>query len=100
VRSSSLNATLLDRKNFHRRIDLAILGLALPDSRKRFRAAVNRLRPNYVLPSHQDDFFAPAERGFAFGKLTDFPAVARLFRRQEITSHLVLLDYFRAWTIP
>jgi len=81
-------------------VDLAILGVALPDSRKRFRAAVNRLRPNYVLPSHQDDFFAPAERGFAFGKLTDFPAVARLFQRQEITSHLVLLDYFRPWTVP
>jgi len=81
-------------------VDLAILGVALPDSRKRFRAAVARLRPKYVLPSHQDDFFAPAEHGFAFGKLTDFRAVIRPFQRHEINSHLILLDYFRAWTIP
>jgi L-ascorbate metabolism protein UlaG (beta-lactamase superfamily) len=81
-------------------VDLAILGVALPDSRKRFRATINRLRPKYVLPSHQDDFFAPADRGFVFGKLTDFPAVARPFKRHEINSHLMLLDYFRPWTIP
>ena len=80
-------------------VDLAILGVALPDSRKRFRAAVDRLRPRYVLPSHQDDFFASVERGFAFGKLTDFRAVARPFQRHEINSHLILLDYFRPWTI-
>lgn len=81
-------------------VDLAILGAALPDSRKRLRAAIDRLRPKYVLPSHQDDFFAPAEHGFVFGKLTDFPAVARPFKRHEINSHLILLDYFRPWTIP
>jgi hypothetical protein len=80
-------------------VDLAILGVALPDSRKRFRATINRLRPKYVLPSHQDDFFAPAERGFVFGKFTDFPAVARPFKGHEINSHLILLDYFRPWTI-
>jgi len=81
-------------------VDLAILGVALPDSRKRFRAAVDRLHPKYVLPSHQDDFFASVERGFFFGKLTDFRAVARPFQRHEINSHLILLDYFRPWTIP
>ncbi len=81
-------------------VDLAILGVALPDSRKRFRAAIERLRPTYVLPSHQDDMFAPVERGFVFGKLTDFGAVARPFQRHEINSRLILLDYFRPWTIP
>jgi len=81
-------------------VDLAILGVALPDSRRRLRAAIERLRPKYVLPSHQDDFFSPVERGFVFGKLTDFPGVMRPFQRHEITSHLILLDYFRPWTIP
>jgi len=81
-------------------VDLAILGMALPDSRKRLRAAVDRLRAKYVLPSHQDDFFAPVEGGFVFGKLTDFGTVARPFQRHEINSHLILLDYFRPWTIP
>jgi L-ascorbate metabolism protein UlaG (beta-lactamase superfamily) len=81
-------------------IDLAILGVALPESRKRLPAAITRLRAKYVLPSHQDDFFSPVERGFVFGKLTDFPGVMRSFQRHEINSHLVLLDYFRPWTIP
>ena len=81
-------------------IDLAILGVALPESRKRLRATIERLRPKYVLPSHQDDFFSPVEGGFVFGKLTDFPKVMRPFQRHEINSHLVLLDYFRSWTIP
>jgi L-ascorbate metabolism protein UlaG (beta-lactamase superfamily) len=81
-------------------VDLAILGVALPDSRKRLRATIERLRPKYVLPSHQDDFFSPVERGFVFGKLTDFPGILRLFQRHEINSHLILLDYFRPWTIP
>jgi L-ascorbate metabolism protein UlaG (beta-lactamase superfamily) len=81
-------------------VDLAILGVALPDSRKRLRATIGRLRPKYVLPSHQDDFFSPVERGFVFGKLTDFPEVMRPFQRHEINSHLILLDYFRPWTIP
>jgi L-ascorbate metabolism protein UlaG (beta-lactamase superfamily) len=81
-------------------VDLAILGVALPDSRKRLWTTMERLRPKYVLPSHQDDFFSPVERGFVFGKLTDFPGVMRPFQRHEINSHLILLDYFRPWTIP
>ena len=81
-------------------VDLAILGVALPDSRKRLRATIERIRPKYVLPSHQDDFFSPVERGFVFGKLTNFPEVVRPFQRHEINSHLILLDYFRPWTIP
>jgi len=81
-------------------VDLAILGMALPDSRKRLLQAIARLRPNYVLPSHQDDFFSPIERGFVFGKLTDFPGIVRQFQRRPVNSHLILLDYFRSWTIP
>jgi L-ascorbate metabolism protein UlaG (beta-lactamase superfamily) len=81
-------------------VDLAVLGVALPDSRKRLRPTIERLRPTYVLPSHQDDFFSPVERGFVFGKLTDFRGVMRPFQRHEINSHLILLDYFRPWTIP
>jgi L-ascorbate metabolism protein UlaG (beta-lactamase superfamily) len=81
-------------------VDLAILGVALPESRKRLRATIEQLRPKYVLPSHQDDFFSPVERGFVFGKFTDFPGVMRPFQRHEINSHLILLDYFRPWTIP
>src|SRR5262249_26131072 len=45
-------------------IDLAILGVALPDSRDRFAETVRHLRPRYIFPSHQDDMFAPIDRGF------------------------------------
>jgi L-ascorbate metabolism protein UlaG (beta-lactamase superfamily) len=81
-------------------VDLAILGVALPDSRKRIPAALARLQPRFFLPSHQDDFFAPFDRGFSFGKLTNFPEIAQLAERHQINTHLILLDYFRPWTIP
>ncbi|MEY2486442.1 MAG: hypothetical protein QOH39_2090 [Verrucomicrobiota bacterium] len=84
----------------NRPVDLAILGVALPDSRARFAAAVRRLRPRYVLPSHQDNFFQPLERGFQFGPLTDFPFVRHECERQHLPGQLVLLNYFQPWTLP
>ncbi|MGC1321739.1 MAG: MBL fold metallo-hydrolase [Candidatus Udaeobacter sp.] len=81
------------------RVDLAILGMALPDSRARLHAALERLHPRYILPSHQDDFFRPLNAGFQFGRLTDFPFVQRESAQQN-RSRLILLDYFRPWTLP
>jgi L-ascorbate metabolism protein UlaG (beta-lactamase superfamily) len=81
------------------KIDLAILGVALPDSRRRYPSAVRSLHPRYVLPSHQDDFFAPFDRGFSFGKLTNFPAILRTHETEHLPGRLILLDYFRPWTI-
>src|SRR5512132_492936 len=80
------------------RVDLAILGMALPDSRARLAGVLARLRPRYVLPSHQDDFFRPLSVGFQFGPLTDFPFVQRESAQQN-RSRLILLDYFRPWTL-
>ena len=80
-------------------VDLAILGAALPDSRARFSAAVRRLRPGYVFPSHQDNFFRPLSAGFKFGPLTDFPGLLRKYERDALPGHLILLDYFRPWTL-
>jgi L-ascorbate metabolism protein UlaG (beta-lactamase superfamily) len=81
------------------RVDLAILGMALPDSRARLAAALAHLQPRYVLPSHQDDFFRPLSVGFQFGALTDFPFVQRICAQQS-RGRLILLDYFRVWTLP
>jgi L-ascorbate metabolism protein UlaG (beta-lactamase superfamily) len=81
------------------RVDLAILGMALPDSRARLHAALERLHPRYILPSHQDDFFRPLSAGFQFGSLTDFPLVERECA-EENRSRLILLDYFKPWTLP
>jgi len=80
-------------------VDLAILGVALPDSRARFSAAVRRLRPRYVFPSHQDNFFRPLSAGFEFGLLTDFLGLLRNYERDALPGHLILLDYFRPWTL-
>jgi len=82
-----------------RDVDLAILGVALPDSRNRFAEAVEQLRPHYILPSHQDDMFAPVSRGFRFGKMTNFPALTRESKRKDLPGRLILLDYFRPWTL-
>ena len=81
------------------RVDLAILGVALPDSRQRLAAALQRLHPRYTLPSHQDDFFRPLRAGFQFAPLSDFTFVQRESARQS-RSRLILLDYFRPWTLP
>jgi L-ascorbate metabolism protein UlaG (beta-lactamase superfamily) len=81
-------------------VDLAILGAALPDSRERFAAAVERLHPRYVLPSHQDNFFQPLSAGFQFGPLSDFPRLVRDHEREKFGGHLILLEYFRSWTLP
>jgi L-ascorbate metabolism protein UlaG (beta-lactamase superfamily) len=81
------------------RVDLAILGVALPDSRTRLHAALERLHPRYILPSHQDDFFRPLSAGFQFGSLTHFPFVQRECAQQN-RSRLILLDYFKPWTLP
>jgi L-ascorbate metabolism protein UlaG (beta-lactamase superfamily) len=80
-------------------VDLAIMGMALPDSRARLAAALDRLQPRYFLPSHQDDFFRPLSSGFQFGPLTDFPFVQRECARAN-HGRLILLDYFRPWTLP
>ena len=81
------------------RVDLAILGMALTDSRARVHAALERLKPRYFLPSHQDDFFRPLDAGFQFGLLTDFARVQRECAQLN-RSRLILLDYFRPWTLP
>ena len=80
-------------------VDLAILGVALPDSRERLHGALERLQPRYILPSHQDDFFRPLSAGFQFAPLSDFPFVQRECAQQK-HSRLILLDYFRPWTLP
>jgi len=80
-------------------VDLAILGVALSDSRQRFAEAVLQLGPRYILPSHQDDFFAPLSRGFVFGKLTNFPEIVRVHEKEHLPGRIVLLDYFRPWTL-
>ena len=82
----------------HQQVDLAILGVALPDSRERLSAALERLQPRYILPSHQDNFFLPLSNEFQFGPLTDFPRVQRDCARANRSS-LILMDYFRPWTL-
>jgi hypothetical protein len=74
--------------------------MALPDSRARFVETMKRLRPRYVLPSHQDDFFVPLDRGFQFATMSDFPFVRREYEKEHLSGRLILLDYFRPWTLP
>jgi L-ascorbate metabolism protein UlaG (beta-lactamase superfamily) len=99
IDSGGTLAKLPPNKSCNRQVDLAILGVALPDSRARLRAALERLQPRYILPSHQDNFFRPLNAGFQFGPLTDFSRVQRECALQS-RSRLILMDYFKPWTLP
>jgi L-ascorbate metabolism protein UlaG (beta-lactamase superfamily) len=80
-------------------VDLAIIGVALPDPRKALAEAVRVLRPRYVLPSHQDNFFIAPEKGFHFSSTSDFGAVLKALPDWRPGENLILLDYFRPWTL-
>ena len=82
-----------------RPIDLAIIGVALGDGRARLVPLLERLRPAYVLPSHQDDFFRPLQDGFFYGPTAD-PAAVRRAHAESGIGELVLLDYFTPWILP
>ncbi|MGJ8643147.1 MAG: MBL fold metallo-hydrolase [Luteolibacter sp.] len=79
--------------------DLAILGVAVRDSQKRFPEAVAAVNPRYVLPSHQDDFFLPFDRGFRFGITADFPRLFDSHRSLSHDSELILMDFFGRWVL-
>ena len=78
-------------------VDLAIVGVASPDAIDAFSPTIAQLKPRYILPSHQDDFFRPLRNGFVFLPLTNFPAVRRAAAGTR--GQLILLDYFRPWTL-
>lgn len=80
-------------------VDLAILGAAVRDSQKRFPEAVASVDPRYVLPSHQDDFFLPFDRGFRFGITADFPGLIKSHRALPHDSKLILMDFFDRWVL-
>jgi L-ascorbate metabolism protein UlaG (beta-lactamase superfamily) len=82
-------------------VDLAITGVALKDPRNCLAETVQILKPKYVLPSHQDNFFIPAERGFRFSAQSNFEEVKRELPPPtwEPGKNLILLDYFRPWTL-
>lgn len=81
------------------KVDLAIAGVALKDSRERLPALLKALRPRYFLPSHQDDFFRPLNRPFRFGRLTGFPEVVRVHAEEHLPGRLILMNYFQPWTL-
>lgn len=80
-------------------VDLAIVGVASADAIDAFSSTVAQLEPRYILPSHQDNFFRPLRNGFSFLPLTDFPAVRRAAARAAPRGELMLLDYFKPWTL-
>ena len=80
-------------------VDLAIVGVALGESRRRLPQLARALAPHYLLPSHQDDFFRPLARGFSFGMTSNFFTVERDSRAGKIPGQLILLDYYRPWTL-
>lgn len=79
------------------KVDLAILGAARSDSRRRIPQAVQQLRPRFTLPTHQDTFDKSLAKGFHFGPGTNFQAVQRAV--QGLPTELILLEYAQPWTL-
>lgn len=79
--------------------DLAIMGVALPGSQRRYADAVEAISPRYVLPSHQDNFFKPLSEGFYFAELTDFDRIISDHRSRGLDerTQLVVMDFYQTW---
>lgn len=97
LREGELTAPFADRPPPP--VDLAIIGVALPDARERLAPLLQRLRPRFVLPSHQDDFFRPLADGFHYGATADPGEVLRAQAGTGV-GELILLDYFTPWVLP
>jgi L-ascorbate metabolism protein UlaG (beta-lactamase superfamily) len=81
-------------------VDLAILGVAVPDSQVRYPEALKFVCPEYVLPSHQDHFFVSMEPGFRFSPTANFPTILAHHQAGEVPGKLVLMEYFHEWSLP
>ncbi|MEC5126367.1 MBL fold metallo-hydrolase [Verrucomicrobiales bacterium BCK34] len=80
-------------------VDLAIVGVAVKDSQKRYADAVRQLNPEIVIASHQDNFFLPLSKGFQFSTLSDFPRVIATHKAEALPGKLVAMDYFHTLTL-
>lgn len=81
-------------------VDLAIVGVAVRESQQRYPEAVRALSPQFVLPSHQDDFFRPLGEGFHFSPLANFPRIRASHEAEDLPGRLILMDHFHTWTVP
>jgi L-ascorbate metabolism protein UlaG (beta-lactamase superfamily) len=80
-------------------VDLALLGLSLKESRQLFPAIIQRTRPRVIQPTHQDDFARPLSDGFYFGLGADMTGVRRQWQDLGRPGDLILLDYYKPWTL-
>ena len=75
-------------------VDVAIVGVAVKDSQKRYADAVRQLNPEIVIASHQDNFFLPLSSGFQFASLSNFPQIIATHEAEALPGKLVVMDYF------
>ncbi len=80
-------------------VDVAIVGVAVKDSQKRYADAVRQLNPGIVIASHQDNFFLPLSSGFQFSALSDFPRIIATHEAEALPGKLVVMDYFHTLTL-
>ncbi len=80
-------------------VDLALLGVSLKESREIFPAMLRRTRPRVIQPTHQDDFARPLSDGFYYGLGTDMTAVRSQWVALGRPGDLILLDYYKPWTL-
>ena len=84
-------------------VDLAILGVSLPESRKRVLPRFAGSSRATFFPAIRMIFFRPLTDGFHFGPMIKFNEVLLSVGKYQADSHqparLILLDYFLPWTL-
>lgn len=81
-------------------VDVAIMGVAVADSQNRYPDAVKYLCPEYVMPTHQDNFFEPLSSGFHFSTTANFPKLLSYHKAKAIPGKVRLMEFCHEWVIP
>lgn len=80
-------------------VDLAVIGVPGKQSRTLFPRLVDCVDPKVIHPTHQDDFGRPLSEGFHYHAKADMEAVYRSWLAMGKPGDLIMLDYFRPWTL-
>jgi len=100
IDSGGTPAQLPPNESGSRRMDLAILGMALPDSRARLAAALARLQAAICFTESSGRFLPAVERRISIWGRSPIFLLCNASLHSKNRSRLILLDYFGHGQLP